>query len=289
MRRKSSEINVFSMSALDLFASALGAFILLAVIFLPFFPNTGDHPAVSEAIMKRLAAAEAMVADLQSAVDRKNTQIATLEKQNSDLQRDLAEAQSSIKFPDVDIVIVLDSTGSMRDPIDGLKQEISQFARLMLELSPSVGIGVVEFKDRCDGVPIRAFDLVEMNATSISSLQSFADSIEAGGDGCNQDGPEALKDGLSRAVGMNWRAEAKVRLIVVVTDNPAYPEEQSEAISIAASFAARGPGYSVGAAQVDFDPDAREFLQKLADAGNGELVSGGGSFTTTILLSLAGI
>lgn len=277
------------MSALDLFASALGAFILLAVIFLPFFPNTGDHPAVSEAIMKRLAAAEAMVADLQSAVDRKNTQIAALEKQNSDLQRDLAEAQSSIKFPDVDIVIVLDSTGSMRDPIDGLKQEISQFARLMLELSPTVGIGVVEFKDRCDSLPVRAFDLVEMNSSSISALQNFADSISAGGDGCNSDGPEAVKDALVRAVGMDWRTEAKVRLIVVVTDNPAYPEEEAEAISIARTFASRGPGYSVGAAQVDFDPEARAFLQQLADAGNGELVSGGGSFTTTILLSLAGI
>lgn len=32
------------MSALDLFASALGAFMLLTIAALPFFPNTGDSP-----------------------------------------------------------------------------------------------------------------------------------------------------------------------------------------------------------------------------------------------------
>ena len=37
MRRKSSELNIFSMSALDLFASALGAFILIMLILLPYY------------------------------------------------------------------------------------------------------------------------------------------------------------------------------------------------------------------------------------------------------------
>ena len=41
MKRKSREISIFSMSALDLFASALGAFILIAVVIFPYFPNTG--------------------------------------------------------------------------------------------------------------------------------------------------------------------------------------------------------------------------------------------------------
>lgn len=34
------------MSALDLFASALGAFMLLTIAALPFFPNTGDSPGL---------------------------------------------------------------------------------------------------------------------------------------------------------------------------------------------------------------------------------------------------
>lgn len=39
-RQKSKEINIFSMSALDLFASALGAFILITIVVLPYYLNT---------------------------------------------------------------------------------------------------------------------------------------------------------------------------------------------------------------------------------------------------------
>ena len=39
MKRKTREVNVFSMSALDLFASALGAFILLAINLHAVFPQ----------------------------------------------------------------------------------------------------------------------------------------------------------------------------------------------------------------------------------------------------------
>ena len=42
MKTRSKDINIFSMSALDLFASALGAFILVSVVLFPYFPNTGD-------------------------------------------------------------------------------------------------------------------------------------------------------------------------------------------------------------------------------------------------------
>lgn len=38
-RQKNREINIFSMSALDLFASALGAFILITVAALPYYLN----------------------------------------------------------------------------------------------------------------------------------------------------------------------------------------------------------------------------------------------------------
>lgn len=52
MKRRSREINIFSMSALDLFAGAMGAFIILAVISLPYFGNThriSDEELIAEA------------------------------------------------------------------------------------------------------------------------------------------------------------------------------------------------------------------------------------------------
>ena len=54
MKLRSREVNVFSMSALDLFASAMGAFMFLAIIALPFFPNTGDSTESVAEIKKEL-------------------------------------------------------------------------------------------------------------------------------------------------------------------------------------------------------------------------------------------
>lgn len=53
MRRRSREINAFSVSALDLFASALGAFILMTIIFMVFFAKTSPDP---EQLMEARAA-----------------------------------------------------------------------------------------------------------------------------------------------------------------------------------------------------------------------------------------
>lgn len=328
------------MSALDLFACSLGVFVLLTVVFLPFFPNTGDHPAVSEMTLTRLSIAESDLFEAEAAVDDLNIQkelqqseIAELSSKNETLNSDLIQSASELKqsqdklklsqeekellistlreiqereeeeqqrpqntgtgslieFPPLDVVIALDSTGSMRAQTEGLKTEITQFAQLMNELSPSVHMGVVEYKDRCDRQTVRSFDLVEMNNLTIPRIQAFADGVEAGGDFCNSDGPEALKSALEKAVEMDWREEVDVQLIVIVTDNSAYREEEAEALRLATAFAGRGGGFSVGAAQVGADRETRRFLGELVVAGQGDLIRAGGSFTSTILFSLAGL
>ena len=69
MKARGQALNVFSMSALDLFASALGAFILLAVIALPFFANTAqldDATLLSQIAQTREELAQAQ-AELEEA------------------------------------------------------------------------------------------------------------------------------------------------------------------------------------------------------------------------------
>ncbi|MCP4038455.1 MAG: hypothetical protein GY733_16055, partial [bacterium] len=44
MRRRNRELNVFSMSALDLFAGAMGAFILIAVVLFPYYLKETKTP-----------------------------------------------------------------------------------------------------------------------------------------------------------------------------------------------------------------------------------------------------
>ena len=62
MRRLNRETTVFTTSAIDLFASALGAFILLVMILFPYYRNAGSDDAFSRTQeiqeMRRLASGE---------------------------------------------------------------------------------------------------------------------------------------------------------------------------------------------------------------------------------------
>ena len=79
MRTRSREINIFSMSALDLFASALGAFILIAVVLFPYFPNTGDSA-------ERVAEVRAQLERAQSELQAAQSQLGACETQRQEVQ-----------------------------------------------------------------------------------------------------------------------------------------------------------------------------------------------------------
>ena len=91
MRLRRREINVFSMSALDLFASGMGAFILLAVMALPFFPNTGDSKERIEEVKEQLAEARQERDAARERATRLEDALANV-RQTSDANEALAEA-----------------------------------------------------------------------------------------------------------------------------------------------------------------------------------------------------
>ena len=92
MRARSREINIFSMSALDLFASALGAFILIAVVLFPYFPNTGDS---SERVAEVRAQLEQARSELQASQAELQASQAELQASQAELQAAQAELQAS--------------------------------------------------------------------------------------------------------------------------------------------------------------------------------------------------
>ncbi len=293
MRRSNREINIFSMSALDLFASALGAFMLLAVVFFPFFPNTGDDQGQVDKIKEQVApAVEAADAAEKAANEAKKKQ-ADAERNAKGKQAELdARKSKPIQFPDIDIVVALDTTGSMVPVVDSLKNEISSFVDLLNDWAPSVALGFVDFKDRCQQpTPFREFPLVIIDSTSLIGLRDFINNTQAGSQQCNQDYPEALGQALERSVNMPWRSIAKIKLVVVISDNAAYPGEIGSSLSLAERFEDEDKGQSISSVFVDGGSNpalGRDFLKQLAEAGGGTLVVGRG-FTASILLILGKI
>jgi uncharacterized protein with von Willebrand factor type A (vWA) domain len=120
MRRPNRETTVFTTSAIDLFASALGAFILLVMILFPYYRNAGSDDAFSRTQeiqdMRRLASGE--IADLlaeqqtsMSEVQDQNeanrgieAQISRIRKKMADIKTQLAEEPVPVPEPVEEII-----------------------------------------------------------------------------------------------------------------------------------------------------------------------------------------
>ena len=314
MKKRSREINIFSMSALDLFASAMGAFMLLALVYLVFFTMTSrssvalpdplepvecpplpsvPDPAPCPVVPDTTPLEEALAA-CRSGQAENSQRVAACESANAELN----ERVEQLEFPHVDLVVALDVTASMTGPLDGLKNEIDQLVDVMNKLAPSFAMGIVAFGDRAWGTPVYHYDLLEVkhSASNRASLKRVISGLESNmglGWGTNPDGPEAVLTALNAAISSTWRTEAERQIIVVVTDNPAYESEEVQTLAAARRFASSHMGRAVStvfvATRNRFGVQsftAPEFLQSLAVAGNGGFVRDGGSMTANLLLSL---
>ena len=96
MKRPNREINIFGMSALDLFASALGAFILISLVLFPYFPNISSAPPEPPPSVQDPETLQACQSDL--AQTRKNLAQTLEELQISqEAQANLTQAQSALQ------------------------------------------------------------------------------------------------------------------------------------------------------------------------------------------------
>ena len=290
MKSRSREINIFSMSALDLFASGMGAFILLAVVGLVFFPNRGDSD-------ERVAEVKEALAEARQERDAARSRLAEAERSRRELEERAAESRRQLKeieIPDIDVVICLDVTGSMGAQIAGLQQQIVDLANVLDALAPSAGVGVVAFGDRAWRRPLYVQRIVE--TAQAAALQRFVNTLSPAmghtqATDPNRDTPEAVALALEEAVRLNWRPVSRRRYIVAVTDNPAYPDRVRAAMQAARSFAA-ADGQRVSTVRANATAPGSDlagpFLQSLAEAGGGEYVdaAGGGSMIASVLMAV---
>lgn len=90
MKRRNKEINIFSMSALDLFASALGAFILIAIVLFPYFPNIGSSP-------EHVAALRAQLQDTQQRLQACQADLAQTQTELQQTQKSLQRCTEELR------------------------------------------------------------------------------------------------------------------------------------------------------------------------------------------------
>lgn len=127
--------------------------------------------------------------------------------------------------PVVDVVFVLDSTGSMSGLIEGAKEKIWSIANSVIAQQPKpvVRIGLVSYRDRGDDYITRRFDLTDDIDEVFKNLRSF----QAGGGG---DTPESVNQALHEAVGaMAWSGgKDATRIVFLVGDCPPHMDYQDD-------------------------------------------------------------
>ena len=125
----------------------------------------------------------------------------------------------------LDLLFLIDATGSMSDEIAKLKRSMADVADQIARLpeQPDVRYGLVAYRDRGDAFVVRDYDFTY----DLGDFQRVLDALRADGGG---DEPEALNEALDVAVNeLSWRAEDTVRLVLLVADAPPHLEFQQQA------------------------------------------------------------
>jgi hypothetical protein len=177
----------------------------------------------------------------------------------------------------LDLVIAIDTTGSMGGVINDVKANVAQLVASLRSGGGSVRIGLVAYRDKIDEYVTRAFPLTPLDEAGIASLNAYIASLQVGGGG---DWPEAVDQALYTAAGMSWRGNVPSS-IIVVGDAPAHPEQQQTAFAIGQAFSSKIPGGQVSV--IDTGSGANAFMKALPEQGGGQYVTYDGHILNSLL------
>ncbi|APF18442.1 von Willebrand factor type A [Caldithrix abyssi DSM 13497] len=151
----------------------------------------------------------------------------------------------------LDLVFILDTTGSMGEEIERLKNTIEIINANLIQLKPrpDIRFALVLYRDRGDEYVTRFVPF----SRSLDYFQSVLNTIEADGGG---DYPEDLQSALHTALKqLDWRQDA-IRLAYIITDAPPHLDYDQEYTYIDACKEAKQRGikfFSVGTGGLDIN------------------------------------
>ncbi len=210
---------------------------------------------------------------------------------------EMEEQLANLPFSALDLVFVMDATGSMSEEIRDVQQNLISIVRILHRLASSLNVGFVAFKDRQDRYLTKVFPLSPMEGVNLSKIQTFVESLVAKGGG---DVPEPVGAALREAVNMPWRDDVRGR-IVVIGDAPSHANDWNDALNLAAGFIAKAPSGGKGGGKqravstiytgrpgafIGEKFKGRDFYKQLAAAGQGDFVTHRGRMIESVMLSV---
>jgi hypothetical protein len=155
----------------------------------------------------------------------------------------------------LDVVLVIDGTGSMRLIIDDVKAKMQQLVQSIHRLVPIARIGIIVFGGKGEKMSIQPLTL------SPQKLSDFLNGIQAmGGGEWEEDTLGAVDTGINK---MDWKPYAK-KVVVLVGDSPPRTEDFAPLLALIRQFKANnGTFNTVDVAAEEHERFEREFWLKV--------------------------
>ncbi len=179
-------------------------------------------------------------------------------------REDFGKMVSRLKKDGLDIAIVFDSTESMQEEIDQVKNRIERIGKTLFKMIPRTRISVCTYRDRNkeDKYVVKGQELTDR----LEKVVTFLSGISAAGGG---DIPESVDAGLQWAIERNsWRRTAR-KVVLVFGDAPPHPNKITDCQKIASDFRHQQRGI---VSTVTCPPHERSLdsFTRIAQLGGGE-------------------
>jgi len=166
----------------------------------------------------------------------------------------------------IDVVFVLDTTGSMGGMIEAAKEKIWSIASTMAtaQPTPEIRMGLVAYRDRGDAYVTRVFDL----SSDLDSMYAELMDFRADGGG---DGPESVNKALHDAVHrMSWSQDGQAyKVLFLVGDAPPHMDYQDDVKYKDTVAVALGKGITINTIQCGKDGSTKRRWEQIARLADG--------------------
>jgi Mg-chelatase subunit ChlD len=154
----------------------------------------------------------------------------------------------------MDLVLVIDTTGSMSDELTYLQAELDSVIERVRRNAGNVDlrVGVIVYRDEGDDYVVKSAPLT----ADIGSVGQMLDAQQADGGG---DEPEAVDQAMAAAGRMQWRPDA-AKALLFVADAP--PHEEAMAATFAAAEKLRSRGVQIVPVAASGVEDSAQYVMR---------------------------
>ena len=170
--------------------------------------------------------------------------------------------------PTLEMVFVLDTTGSMGGLLEGAKQRIWGIVNEVMQSPshPAVKIGLVAYRDRGDRYVTQVLPITEDLDKVYTTLMEYEAS---GGGDAPEDVRRALADGVQKA-GWSRSTSRLAQVLFLVGDAPPHNDYQDEEDVLATAGNAMEQGIVVNTIQCGNVSETKQVWESIAERGQGQ-------------------